>query len=86
MSVQANTDAMMRSADLNWAYQCGREAAQGDMTAEPEFAQRCAGDDEALREFQRGFVSQEKRQSAPERADSQALSKPPGSRRGRSRG
>lgn len=65
MGVSENHAAMMRSADLNWAYQCGQEAAQGDLTAEPEFQQRCAGDEEALREYQRGFAAQEKRQNAP---------------------
>lgn len=51
-----------RAADLHYAYQHGQAAAKGDATAEPDFKQKFRGDDEAGREYQRGFAEQQARQ------------------------
>ena len=55
-------DQIMRAADLHYAYQHGQDAAKGDATAELEFRQKFAGDEEAGREFQRGLAEQKARQ------------------------
>lgn len=51
-----------RAADLHLAYQHGEDAAKGDTTAEPEFKQKFPADDDAQREYQRGFAEQSARQ------------------------
>jgi hypothetical protein len=54
----ANSSLIDRAADLHYAYQFGQDAANGDLTAKPEFDKKFAGDVEAKSEFNRGFAEQ----------------------------
>lgn len=51
-----------RAVELHHAYQHGRDAANGDATAEPEFQQKFGNDAEAKAEYDRGFREQQDRQ------------------------